>query len=219
MSLGRSRPFEFTAMDVHAWKRNPSRSTVARRATTTRHELNMQLPPDPVPLDPEVLAQYVQHLSRIQGCVYCGKDATTQDHLHALVSGGIPCGLVPTQVEMVPCCARCNSAKGSRTWQWHMARLVEKNRHAEDHSARIAWLESYDRWRKSHEQRWDAESHRRDLSRLKLLVDDCHAYMQTVVNQAVASMHGSRARQFRAPPLTLNWDSITQQLDGYPESA
>ena len=201
-----------------AWKRNPSRNTIARRATTTRHELNMQLPPDPMPLDSDVLRQYAAHLGRIDGCVYCGAEATTQDHLHALVQGGLPCGLVPTQVEMVPCCARCNSSKGSRSWQQHMERLESTGRQAPDHARRYAWLRTYDRWRAGHEQRWDTDAHLARLQRLKLLVNDCHAYMQAMVNEAVQTMHGQRARRFRAPELRLNWESITHQLDGHPAS-
>jgi 5-methylcytosine-specific restriction endonuclease McrA len=44
-------------------------------------------------------------------CVYCGQDATTVDHVVPLKSGGDPIALE----NMVACCKRCNSSKGSRS--------------------------------------------------------------------------------------------------------
>jgi 5-methylcytosine-specific restriction endonuclease McrA len=44
-------------------------------------------------------------------CVYCGQDATTVDHIVALKNGGDPISLE----NMVACCKRCNSSKGSRS--------------------------------------------------------------------------------------------------------
>ena len=44
-------------------------------------------------------------------CVYCGQDATTVDHIVSLKAGGDPISLE----NMVACCKRCNSSKGSRS--------------------------------------------------------------------------------------------------------
>ena len=44
-------------------------------------------------------------------CVYCGQDATTVDHIVAIKNGGDPISLE----NMVACCKRCNSSKGSRS--------------------------------------------------------------------------------------------------------
>ena len=44
-------------------------------------------------------------------CAYCGQDATTVDHIQSIKSGGDPLSLE----NMIACCARCNSAKGSRS--------------------------------------------------------------------------------------------------------
>jgi len=44
-------------------------------------------------------------------CAYCGQDATTVDHIVALKNGGDPISLE----NMVACCKRCNSSKGSRS--------------------------------------------------------------------------------------------------------
>jgi 5-methylcytosine-specific restriction endonuclease McrA len=44
-------------------------------------------------------------------CAYCGQDATTVDHIQSIKSGGDPIALE----NMVACCTRCNSRKGSRS--------------------------------------------------------------------------------------------------------
>jgi 5-methylcytosine-specific restriction endonuclease McrA len=44
-------------------------------------------------------------------CTYCGQDATTVDHIVSLKHGGDPISLE----NMVACCKRCNSSKGSRS--------------------------------------------------------------------------------------------------------
>lgn len=44
-------------------------------------------------------------------CAYCGQDATTVDHIQSIKSGGDPVSLE----NMIACCKRCNSSKGSRS--------------------------------------------------------------------------------------------------------
>jgi 5-methylcytosine-specific restriction endonuclease McrA len=44
-------------------------------------------------------------------CAYCGQDATTVDHIQSIKAGGDPLSLD----NLVACCKRCNSAKGSRS--------------------------------------------------------------------------------------------------------
>jgi 5-methylcytosine-specific restriction endonuclease McrA len=44
-------------------------------------------------------------------CTYCGQDATTVDHIVPIKAGGDPISLE----NMVACCSRCNSRKGSRS--------------------------------------------------------------------------------------------------------
>jgi 5-methylcytosine-specific restriction endonuclease McrA len=51
-------------------------------------------------------------------CAYCGQDATTVDHVQSIKSGGDPVSLE----NMIACCARCNSAKGSRSQGVFLAR-------------------------------------------------------------------------------------------------
>ena len=44
-------------------------------------------------------------------CMYCGQDATTVDHIVPIKAGGDPVSLE----NMIACCKRCNSSKGSRS--------------------------------------------------------------------------------------------------------
>lgn len=44
-------------------------------------------------------------------CTYCGQDANTVDHIVAIKNGGDPISLD----NMISCCSRCNSKKGSRS--------------------------------------------------------------------------------------------------------
>jgi 5-methylcytosine-specific restriction endonuclease McrA len=44
-------------------------------------------------------------------CAYCGQDADTVDHVQSIKSGGDPISLE----NMIACCRRCNSSKGSRS--------------------------------------------------------------------------------------------------------
>ena len=52
-------------------------------------------------------------------CYYCGQDAHTVDHVQSIKSGGDPISLE----NMVACCKKCNSAKGSRSQGLFLARL------------------------------------------------------------------------------------------------
>jgi len=44
-------------------------------------------------------------------CYYCGQDANTVDHIVSIKAGGDPISLD----NMIACCKRCNSSKGSRS--------------------------------------------------------------------------------------------------------
>jgi len=53
-------------------------------------------------------------------CTYCGQDALTVDHIVPIKNGGDPIALD----NMVACCKRCNSAKGSRSQAVFLARTA-----------------------------------------------------------------------------------------------
>ena len=52
-------------------------------------------------------------------CAYCGQDADTVDHVQSIKSGGDPMNLE----NMIACCRRCNSSKGSRSQGLFLARV------------------------------------------------------------------------------------------------
>ena len=52
-------------------------------------------------------------------CYYCGKDADTVDHVISIKNGGNP--VDPSN--LLACCRRCNSAKGSRSQGVFLARV------------------------------------------------------------------------------------------------
>ena len=151
-------------------------------------------------------------LMDISCCVYCGAAATTKDHLEPLVVKGIPSGLISTALDMVPCCAWCNSSKGSHHWRHHMKRLVLKKRQSRDHGKRLKWLETYDAWRCTHSQRWDVKGNMDHIRRLNSMVDEAHAFMQQEVNKAVRAMHGDRAIVVHDRGTRLDWSDISAQL-------
>ena len=86
-------------------ERQAIRYNVQRRVGSTRHELMRQLPPVPRPVSRKLLVRKERILAEIPGCVYCGADATTQDHFEPLVINGMPSGIIPTDLDVVPCCA------------------------------------------------------------------------------------------------------------------
>jgi 5-methylcytosine-specific restriction endonuclease McrA len=52
-------------------------------------------------------------------CYYCGQDATTVDHIVSIKNGGDPVN----PENLLACCKRCNSAKGSRSQGVFLARV------------------------------------------------------------------------------------------------
>jgi hypothetical protein len=57
-------------------------------------------------------------------CVYCGEDAETWDHLVGLVKDGELRGYGHQLGNLVPCCKKCNSRKGSKNWDVFLEETV-----------------------------------------------------------------------------------------------
>jgi 5-methylcytosine-specific restriction endonuclease McrA len=49
-------------------------------------------------------------------CLYCGKKANSWDHLNSLVKDGLYTGYGHQLGNLVPCCRKCNSAKGKKNF-------------------------------------------------------------------------------------------------------
>lgn len=56
-------------------------------------------------------------------CAYCGENAETWDHIFATVKNGQFSGHGHRVGNLVPCCKPCNSRKGNKTWEAHLASL------------------------------------------------------------------------------------------------
>ena len=53
-------------------------------------------------------------------CAYCGDTATHLDHLYPLVQDREPTGYGTGPSNLVPCCGKCNQAKGNMQWEEFM---------------------------------------------------------------------------------------------------
>ena len=50
-------------------------------------------------------------------CAYCGAEATHLDHLYPLIKDKEPTGYGTGPSNLVPCCPKCNQAKGNVNWK------------------------------------------------------------------------------------------------------
>ena len=190
------------------------RATVQRRVTSTRREMHRQLSPQATTVSHALLDKKQQLLRELgEGCVYCGRAANTLDHIEPLVVNCMPTSLIPTELDVLPCCSRCNSSKGSRPWRQFM-RSIKTNTPAEvkTHAKRQKWLTRYDRWRRRHAQRWNIEQHHTALRQLNTMVDEAHAFMQGMVNDYVTRLHGPLAVTAHARQTKFDWTSIQCQM-------
>lgn len=64
--------------------------------------------------------ELVQRMSVFSGCVYCGKPATTIDHVKPLIRGGPHC-----LSNFRPACERCNKSKGAKPHTEWLGRFVK----------------------------------------------------------------------------------------------
>lgn len=98
----------------------PTRSTLKQRSSTINNAFAMSITPYIRPNDSE-LENYYNSLKIKEGqCAYCLRDGNGRAHLKPLVSNGMPTGYITDIHNLVPCCQRCNSAKGSKTFEeWY----------------------------------------------------------------------------------------------------
>ena len=157
------------------------------------------------------MAEYAFWPSRIDGCVYCGGDANTWDHLHPLVINRMPSGIVPSTFEMLPCAAGATRPRarrlGGRTWTaWRPAAAMPSTTAPGSTSRAVRRLEGRAR---TEVGRSCSRGHLRELS---AVVGDCHQFMQKLVNRAVSRIHGANACCFTHNDTVLDWSSIEAQL-------
>lgn len=80
-------------------------------------------------------------------CVYCGNEATDQDHLNPIVKGKRPSGYFHTIDNLVPACGPCNQSKSGANWrEWMLggAKNSPATRGVADIEKRVARLTAFE---------------------------------------------------------------------------
>lgn len=100
----------------------PTKSDLKSRTSTISNAFAISITPYIRPSE-EDLKDYYKSLGIKEGqCAYCLGDGNGngRDHLKPLVSDGMPTGYITDIHNLVPCCQRCNSSKGSKSFQeWY----------------------------------------------------------------------------------------------------
>lgn len=73
-------------------------------------------------------------------CAYCGEPAETWDHVFATVKDSRFSGHGHRLGNLLPCCKPCNSRKGNKSWQAHLAALSLSEA---EHARREALIDRY----------------------------------------------------------------------------
>jgi hypothetical protein len=118
-------------------------SIFSKRRTTIAHAFASALAPYDVYDDARV-SEALRFLGQDPDgdliCFYCGKGAETWDHIFALVASRQYAGFGHTLGNLIPCCKRCNSKKGSKDWAAFLDVLVPR---VEINAAKRAKLQTY----------------------------------------------------------------------------
>lgn len=98
----------------------PTKSDLKGRSSTISNAFAISVTPFIRPSNEE-LEEYYRLLDIEEGqCAYCLGFGNGKDHLKPLVSNGMPTGYITDIHNLVPCCQRCNSSKGSKQFQnWY----------------------------------------------------------------------------------------------------
>ena len=98
----------------------PTKSDLKGRTSTISNAFAISITPYIRPSE-EDLKDYYKSLGIEEGqCAYCLGIGNGRDHLKPLVSNGMPTGYITDIHNLVPCCQRCNSSKGSKSFQeWY----------------------------------------------------------------------------------------------------
>ena len=104
----------------------PTKSDLKGRTSTIDNAFVIAITPRINPGEKD-LKDYYADLGIEEGkCAYCLiGEGNCRDHLKPLVIQGMPTGYITDIHNIVPCCQRCNSSKGSKSFkEWYMS---EKN--------------------------------------------------------------------------------------------
>ena len=99
----------------------PSNQNLSSRSSTISNAFAISVTPCIKP-DESELEGYYEALGIKEGqCAYCVVgDGNGRDHLKPLVKDGMPTGYITDIRNLVPCCQKCNSSKGSKSFEeWY----------------------------------------------------------------------------------------------------
>jgi len=99
----------------------PAKQDLKGRSSTISNAFAIAVTPFVRPEDDE-LNEYYEALGIEEGkCAYCVvAEGNGRDHLKPLVKDGMPTGYITDIHNLVPCCQKCNSSKGSKSFdEWY----------------------------------------------------------------------------------------------------
>ncbi|MGN0542185.1 MAG: HNH endonuclease [Acutalibacteraceae bacterium] len=101
----------------------PAKADLKGRSSTISNAFAISVTPYVRPSEEEI-SDYYNLLGINEGqCAYCLGDGNGKDHLKPLVKDGMPTGYITDIHNLVPCCQRCNSSKGSKSFkEWYMSK-------------------------------------------------------------------------------------------------
>lgn len=98
----------------------PACQNLKDRVSTINNAYATGITPIIQPTDDELLNYYNELEIKEGECAYCGGDGNGVDHLKPLVKDGMPTGYITDIHNLVPCCQKCNSSKGSKPFrEWY----------------------------------------------------------------------------------------------------
>lgn len=98
----------------------PAKQNLKGRSSTISNAFAISITPYIRPSDDELNAYYDLLGIKEGQCAYCLGDGNGRDHLKPLVDAGMPTGYITDIHNLVPCCQKCNSSKGSKSFsEWY----------------------------------------------------------------------------------------------------
>lgn len=100
----------------------PAKSDLKGRTSTITNAFAISITPYIRPNENE-LNEYYRSLEIKPGiCAYCLKESTSSDHYHSIIKNKRPSGYITDLSNLIPCCSRCNSSKGSKDFEeWYLS--------------------------------------------------------------------------------------------------
>lgn len=101
----------------------PACQNLKDRISTINNAYATSITPCIRPDNKNEIDQYYKELGVEKNqCAYCLGEGNGMDHLKPLVEGGMPSGYITDIHNLVPCCSKCNSSKGSKSFKdWYMS--------------------------------------------------------------------------------------------------